>query len=198
MSQSSAPTRPVELLLSSDVLIREVLPEDVEWLFHVEVVSNQLATWRLRGATPSRRVYEQTLMAGDAEHFIVEVRSSLINGAARVGIVSLYNHNHRDRHCFLSFASVGSSAQKRMALVGCLRVIDWAMSAASGMRKLYLEVPAYNLEQIASGVGRMLRQEAVLRERQFFQGKYHDVYILSISNGEWHARRPSLVALLRE
>jgi RimJ/RimL family protein N-acetyltransferase len=56
-------------------------------------------------------------------------------------------------------------------------------------RKIYLETPAFNLEQIESAVGSVLTLEATLTDYVFADGRYWDQHFLSITRESWNVTR---------
>lgn len=49
----------------------------------------------------------------------------------------------------------------------------------------YFEVPAYNLDQFASAIGRALEEERRLRDHEWLGGRYWDRVYLSLSRERW-------------
>ncbi len=60
-------------------------------------------------------------------------------------------------------------------------------------RKLYLETPQYNLDQFASGSGRLLEEESRLRDHWYYDGQYWDHVVLSRWRERWDERGPALL-----
>jgi RimJ/RimL family protein N-acetyltransferase/aryl carrier-like protein len=48
------------------------------------------------------------------------------------------------------------------------------------LRKLYLEVPGFNWAQVESGASRLFQVEGVLRDHDFYAGRYWDKYVCAI------------------
>jgi RimJ/RimL family protein N-acetyltransferase len=48
------------------------------------------------------------------------------------------------------------------------------------LRKLYLEIPEFNMPQLRSGVGRLFQVEGVLREHCYYAGRWWDQHIAAI------------------
>ena len=65
-------------------------------------------------------------------------------------------------------------------------------------RKLYLEVPEYNLELFRSGLDRyFVRDKGVLREHVYLDGRYWDVHVLAITREMWATWAVPSLARLR-
>ena len=60
-------------------------------------------------------------------------------------------------------------------------------------RKLYAEVPAHALEQCASGIGGMVREEGRLIAHEYVGAEWSDVVILSLFREAWEAEAPAIL-----
>jgi hypothetical protein len=56
-------------------------------------------------------------------------------------------------------------------------------------RRLYLELPEYNRDQLESSIGSLFETEAVLREYLYLDGRYWDQIILGLSRPAWETVR---------
>jgi len=64
------------------------------------------------------------------------------------------------------------------------------------LRKVYFEVPEYNLSQFDSAIGRYLDQEARMVDHQFANGRYWDSLTLSLFRDKWHRLLPQFSGLM--
>jgi hypothetical protein len=48
------------------------------------------------------------------------------------------------------------------------------------LRKLYMEVPEFNMNPLWSGAGSFFRQEACFREHDYYAGQFWDKYVLAV------------------
>lgn len=62
------------------------------------------------------------------------------------------------------------------------------------LRKLYAQVPEYNMEQFANGVRKHTRVEARLRKHEFHFGRYWDSYVVAI----WREQAETYLASYRQ
>ena len=57
------------------------------------------------------------------------------------------------------------------------------------VRKIYMEVPTFNLGSLGSALGAIFTEEARLTEHHYYDGQYWDRVILSLSRSTWSALR---------
>jgi hypothetical protein len=95
-----------------------------------------------------------------------------------VGCVTTYNANLQDGTVYLAVVSdsrVGAGTLEGVVLFLRYLFVLWPF------RKVYLEVPEYNLPQFASAVSEgVLKEEGRLREHLHFDGNYLDQYLFAV------------------
>lgn len=64
-------------------------------------------------------------------------------------------------------------------------------------RKLYFECPEYNLEQFASAVPKILTEEARFREYVYYNERYWDLLMLSLTRETWKLQREKWLRLVQ-
>ncbi len=111
-----------------------------------------------------------------------------------VGIASCYNADQRHGHAYLAAAKFNMADASRRMLEGVVLFIDYVLSTWQ-FRKLYMDVPAFNLDQIGSGIGRLLEEEGRLKDHLWLNGQFWDLHLLAITRGRWEERRADLVGL---
>jgi hypothetical protein len=105
----------------------------------------------------------------------------------RLGILACYDLDLRNGFAYFGGAKFDRGSRSPDFIEGSVLFIEYVF-ACWPLRKLYLQVAEYNLDQIGSGVGRLLNEEGRLREHRFFAGRYWDEVMLSIDRAAWERR----------
>lgn len=159
------------------VWLRPFDEPDVDWLYSYETSPAIIETGRLRGLTPTRRQFAAPLLGGAVEASVV------MHGDDRMGVVTLYDLSIRHRTCYLGVTRVAPGRT-----VTFMRGVDQVVRRAfceQGIRKIYLDCPAFNLPLIASGFRTIYDIEGRLAQDVYFDGAYHDRYILALRRTRW-------------
>jgi acyl carrier protein len=162
-------------LVSRHVYLKTIDPSDYSFLQMLETVGDPAPRWRHRGSTPSPDQWAQTLWTGVLVQFmVVGVQSN-----KPIGRVVVYQPNFQDGYAY--FAAMRFETRDRSPLMGYGIVLfleyvfeHWRFD------KLYMEVPEYNLDQFASGVGRFFEIEARLKRHFRMGGRAWDQLIVAV------------------
>lgn len=158
------------------VRIRPVDPSDIPYLYRLATDGETGDRWRYRGATPDPKAFAAQLYDGVLAQFIVE---RTVDGRP-IGMVCAYNANHRDGFVYLAGVSEASLQGTGLGPEGLLLLADHVFANWS-FRKIYFESAAFNYEQFASGADVYFREEARLKDHTFYQGRYWDLVIGSLT-----------------
>lgn len=177
-------------LVGRRVRLRAVNPSDYELLRRVELSPHLIQRWRSQGATPGmtewvRRTEEGALV----QLLIVDDRDGTEEW---VGLARAYNADFQHGYAYLAVTKLGVADSSTKIVEGVVLFLDHLFRTWD-LRKLYLETPAYNLDQFASGTGRLLDEEARLRDHWYYDGRYWDHVVLSIWRERWDERGPRLL-----
>lgn len=149
--------------------------EDLAYLYWLATSEGSGWRWRYRGRVPTPEAFNESLWTGVLTQFVVRRRRS----QERLGQVVVYDADHESGFAFLAavfsppLVGSGVAAGASAAFVRYI-FAQWAF------RKLYLEVPEFNLPLLASGIGGPLAAEGHLRRHDFSGGRYWDRHILAI------------------
>lgn len=169
-------------LATSRVRLRPISPSDYDALRQIELGEQLGPLWRCRGATPSADSWLQSLSVGVLAQFLVLRADS---GQA-VGVVTCYQADFQNQFAYLAAAKFDRSDRSTRLLEGTVLFIDYVFRCWN-FRKLYLEVAGYNLNQIQSGIGRLLVEEGRLKGHIFYDGQYWDQALLALWRSKWKA-----------
>lgn len=171
-------------LVSRHCRLRPVLPADYDYLYRLLVSPDVGARWRFRGASPSPHDFPAYLGHGVLVQFVADQRAT----AKPIGLVSAYNADFANQHAWVAMALDPSVQRAGWPLEALLLFIEHTFSAFS-FRKLYFEVPAFNLGQFASAIGRALEEEGRLRDHEWYGGAWWDRVHLSLTRERWACLR---------
>lgn len=164
-------------------------PEHTAGLRNLELSEELAFRWRHAGAHPSPEQHSASLWADVLCSFLVLDRD---NGAAPLGLVTAYQPDHSNGHCRVAAARFGSSTTSgRHVMRGIALLLDYLFRGWP-FRKVYFEVPEYNLGQLASGVGSLFVEEARLPDYLFLDGRYWSLSFLTVSRERWPEERERL------
>jgi RimJ/RimL family protein N-acetyltransferase len=71
---------------------------------------------------------------------------------------------------------------------GAFKFIDYCFSSFS-LRKIYIEVPGYNLVQFSSILEYLFELDATIEERDFHAGRYWPLTVAHLSRERWETER---------
>jgi hypothetical protein len=175
VSDSDAPT-------VRGLQLQPVVPELYGLLYEWFVGQHQLGMrWRFRGATPTPEDFSRTLPVGVYAHYVgVRVKTDEI-----VSYVVAYRANDRDGYCYVAAAVPDALRLRTGAGMLSLGLLIDFLFASTPYRKVYAEASEHNMPQYASAVGKIFSVEGTLKAHEWFDGRYQDMSILSLTRQHW-------------
>jgi RimJ/RimL family protein N-acetyltransferase len=161
-----------------------IAPQYMTFLYQLATNEENGFRWLLAGMVPPAEMFEQNLWKGVLTQFVVIVRSS----SAPIGIVVAYNAEMNHGFAYLGADFAPNVQGIGIAIEAVELFVDYTF-ATYDLRKLYLEVPEYNLPSMAHGIGGLLKEEGVLRDHTYFRGQYWDRHNLALYRDEFLAAR---------
>jgi RimJ/RimL family protein N-acetyltransferase len=168
--------------------LRPIGPETIDALFDMLCGAHETARrWRFRGAAMERNEFERRLGDGVYAHYVaVRQRSDEI-----VSYVGAYDANLRDGYCYVGMAVQDRLRQRTgVGTIAMFLLLD-TLFVGGPFRKVYAEAAEANLEQYGSAVGKLCEIEGCMKEHEWRDGHYSDVYLLSLWRDRWMAMRAS-------
>ncbi len=153
-------------------------PEAARFLYELSVSDEVGFRWRFRGGVPSFADFERGLSQGVLIHFLA-VAPAGEDSDRPIGYVVAYNPDLANGFTYAASLFVpevmgtGIPAQAN-------KIFFRRIFATWNIRKIYLEIPAFNFDLLRSGAGRLFEIEGTLREHDFWDGKFWDKYIVAI------------------
>jgi hypothetical protein len=162
-------------LRARHVYLQPITPADYQSLQMLELTGELASRWRHRGVTPSPDQWVQTLWAGVlAQFLVVGVASN-----KPIGRVVVYSPNFQDRYAYFAAMAFQPRERSPLMMLGTALFLRYVFRNWE-FEKLYMEVPEYNLDQFASGLGRFFEIEGRLRGHLRMGGRAWDQLILAL------------------
>jgi RimJ/RimL family protein N-acetyltransferase len=172
----------------SIVQLRPVIPADYQHFYMAAMSPGQAHRWRFRGRTIAPDQFERTFFDGVLAQYSIVNRD---NGDL-LGLAVAYNSDLSAGYTYLGLLRIPSIRRPRGAgIEGAMLMIEYLFRNFP-LRKLYFEVPTYNLDLVQSLVDSQLAvQEGVLHDHFFFEEGFVDQHIIAIYKATWRQRLDS-------
>ena len=183
MSAESATPR----LVGRRVALRPLFQSDYDFLYRIAGDPTNEFRWRYRGITPSPEEFARGLWAHVHTQFIIVRRAD----SERVGLATAYEENLRDGWTNLAVLTSPRFIGTGAAIEGCMLFIDYLFFHFP-LRKIYMDVPEFNLESISSGLGKFLTVEGRRAAHIFHAETYWDLLTLTVTRESWGETRTAI------
>jgi len=155
-----------------------VTQDDVGFLYGLAVEPETGFRWRYRGSVPSLERFTAELWNQVLVQFVVR----RVEDSVPVGQVVAYGSEESLRH-----TSVGAVFHPLCSGTGlaaqAVSLFVRYLFHTYPMNKIYLEVPGINWPQLQSGQGTLFQVEGVLKDHDYYAGRYWDKYLCAIYPG---------------
>lgn len=178
---------------TSRVRLRTLADTDSAFLYELMSAPDAGGRVRFAGATPSPEQIVASLWENVLAQFVIEGVST----GRPLGLVALTTPNFRDGWAYLSAVGPPSAQGSGLIAEGVLLGFDYAFRTWP-FRKVYMEVSETSYGAFRSGLGRFFTEEGRLREHAFWDGRYRDLFILSVLRATWAEQTPEVLARLRD
>lgn len=173
------------------VRLRPLMPEDQSFLRSIELGPELGSRWRFRGTTPGPEQWSQSTWSGALAQFVIVSAST----GEPLGLVSLYDVDFRDGVGSIAAAKFSEADRSLRVVSGILLFLEYAFESFR-LRKLYFDVPEYNLGQFG-GLESRLDLEARLKSHFFSAGRYWDRLTFALTREHWDLLRDHYEGLIR-
>ncbi|MBN1529173.1 MAG: GNAT family N-acetyltransferase [Thermoleophilaceae bacterium] len=188
-------------LAGKHVALRPLRPDDYPALARWE---GQLGVrWRVRGMTPAPDDWMRRLWQGVLVQFMVlnnegnVVGDNIVGGLSRterqVGLVVVYDADFLNGYAKLAAARFDPGAKGPHLVFGVGLTLHYVFTHWN-LRKLYLEIPEFNLPQFDAGWQELFEPEGTLREHRFYDGRYWDEHTFAIYRDRFYEFAGDLLA----
>ncbi|TDV52317.1 GNAT family N-acetyltransferase [Actinophytocola oryzae] len=170
------PRSPLTPVLGNAVYrLTPIQQADLDFLYLLAAGAETGYRWRYRGNPPSQQQFAADLFGQELVQFVARGTAS----GEPAGHVVAYDHDIAQGH-----ASVGAVFAPGHAGTGQAAEITAVfiryLFHTFRLHKVYLEVPGFNWPQVESGAGTLFEVEGVLKEHDFYAGRYWDKYVCAV------------------
>jgi RimJ/RimL family protein N-acetyltransferase len=156
------------------------------FLYSLATASETGFRWRYRGAFPTQERFVADFWGQVLTQFLVVDAKSNEN----LGLVVCYEAELAQGYAYVGAVFSNTAIRRGCAPLAVQMFMDY-LFLIHPLRKLYLEVPEWNMETIRSGTERSFAVEGVLRSHDYYAGRHWDRYILAIYRHGKAPFRPS-------
>jgi hypothetical protein len=164
-------------------------PEHLSALRNLELGDDIAFRWRHGGAHVHPDAYSQSVWDGVLASFLVFDRQ---NATEPRGLVTAYQADTANGHCRVAATRFGVGTSSSFATIRGLFLLFDYLFKGWNFRKLYLEVPSFNLSQFTSAADHLFDEEARLVDYVFLDGEYWDLVFLALDRAVWRDQRQRL------
>jgi RimJ/RimL family protein N-acetyltransferase len=166
------------------VRLRPVFPDDMPTIYRLSTRGDVGFRWRYRANVISIEQFTHEFWQSVLVQLVVERRSA----PGPVGLVVGFGPDLKNGTVSFGTLLQPSSVVRGSGAEASGMFIDYLFRAWP-LRKVYAHVPAWNVNQFGSAIGPIFTEEGRLREHEYYDGKYWDVHIYSVTRSRWDAIR---------
>jgi RimJ/RimL family protein N-acetyltransferase len=149
--------------------------EHFEFLYQLTTDEVTGLRWRYHGAVPTREAFASQLWSGVLVQFIVTARKSQVP----IGLVVAYNADQRDGHAYFAVLMSKEAERSGYGIAAAELFIHYLFNTWP-FRKLYAEIPEYNLPVLGNRMGALLKEEGRLKGHFYCDGQWWDQITVAI------------------
>ena len=131
--------------------------------------------WRLGGSVPTPEAHREHLIAGAFNQFVVLERRTSVP----IGHLISYGVDLNHGIGYVGGAMVDEAQASGLGIEATYLYLRYLFETYR-LRKLYFEMPEYNLGQMAGGVGTIMKEEGRLRDHSYYGGRLWDRVFLAL------------------
>ena len=178
------PTEPSDLLLPAEVRafrtgrwVRMVPVEHSHIDFLYSLVCDEWTgpRWRYLGAVPPREQFQTEMSQGLLAQFVVVERAT----GQPVGHVQAYNPDINAGVASLAAAMAPAAHRTGIGIEAGYLFAQYLFQTFR-LRKLYIEVPSFNLPLLRGAIAAVGRLEGVLKGHVYYDGRFWDRHVVAI------------------
>jgi hypothetical protein len=160
--------------------LRRLTPADYEFVYHMETTGDLALRWRHRGSTPSPEAAMRSLWEGTTAVMLACSKEH----QAPYGLLVCYDSRFPGATARFAVAAIPQARRTGVVLEATTLFIQYCFDNW-GYRKLYVDVPEYNLEQFHSALGRHFHEEGHLVDHDYWQGRHWGLLTFALYRTEW-------------
>lgn len=172
------------MLEGARIRLRPVRPGDYPFLYELSLSQEVGFRWIFRGSTPTFEAFAQSLSQNNVlVQFIIER-----NGPppAQLGLIMAYRPDFQNGTVYIAMVVEPQPGllNRGWPIEAAVLFVDYVFMLWN-FRKLYMETTDFSLPAFASGLNGILEQEGCLKQHEFYNDHYWDLYVLALYRQRW-------------
>lgn len=151
-----------------------------DFLYQMAVDEESGYRWRLAGSVPPREVFQRDLWNGVLCQFVIVERQA----GAPVGTVICYNADLHHGVGFVAGAVVTAVRESGLGVEGFDLFFNYLFRTYD-LRKIYLEIPEYNVAQMGIVGSSLFCEEGRLRSHTYYDGRHWDRFVVALYRDDY-------------
>jgi RimJ/RimL family protein N-acetyltransferase len=172
-------------LASRRIQLRAVRPDDFQFIYALATSNEVGFRWRYRGQIPHFQTFVDNLVRDTLVDFVVMDRTDM----TRLGYVAGYGADLRNGHCHVEVVMAPPTVGSALGMEGAILLLEYLFHTWP-FRKLYFEIPEFNVPLLDGFIERHATLEGRLIEYAYLGGKYWDQLICSLHRDSWESSSP--------
>lgn len=192
-NMASPVTRPRGSYRTTATSLRAVTDADVDAAYLSSLDPRHTHRWRFRGQTPSPEEFRRMFFTPNvlAQLAVVPAGQPL---SPAIGLVSAYNADLSSGHCRVAFQKfthhvsqdgVAEPEESRGQMIEGFAVFTQYLFDHFMLRKLYLEIPEYNLSMFGGLASDLFKIEGELPEHYYYGDRFWSQRIYALYRDHW-------------
>ena len=178
------------------LVLRPVEPSDMSGLYRWATDLEDGYRWRFGGSTPSPEQFGQALWTDVLCHYVLVDEGAAALRSDPKAYVACYGANLKNGYAYIGVQGPRVDGVSLAPMVGILQLIEHVFNSWP-FRKLYAEVPEFNVESLKSALD-LMRVEGRLTDHVWARGRFWDELIVVLERDVWLREiRPRFTKVLR-
>ena len=157
-----------------------VLPVHLDFLYRLATDDRVGPRWRFGGMVPGIESFQQGLTSAVLVHFIVQAKSENV----LLGHVVAYGADLNSGYTYIGGVMDDQALGTGIAIEAFEVFTDYLFGTYS-IRKIYMDIPEYNLPQFWHGYRDVLKTEGRLLNHTYYDGQYWDRITAAVYRDEY-------------
>lgn len=170
------------------IALKPISPADVPKLFELIRTAESERPWRVDVDQLTPEMFSQVIWSNTSAAFLVNADDGSDTEPVLVGLLQIHSLDLRSKHAHISYVVSKEHRLSGWTIEAVILATNYAFSMWP-LRKLYLQTRASNLEQFASAAGRVMTEEARLRDHLIAGDSHEDLVQFAITRDDYLNRR---------
>jgi len=163
------------------VSLQPLTPQEYDFVYAITTDPSAAFRWRYRAMPPPYESVVHLIRSDEAlVQFVVEDKRDRVP----IGLASAFAYDFRHACCQLGVIMAPERSGVGAGIEAGLLLLDFVFRVWP-LRFVYMEVPAFNFDQVSAGANRLYEEVGRLRQHRFYRGSFVDVVTLRVTRDAW-------------